>query len=313
MTARRRGIVPARGLVLGAAALVSACTLTEVEITTAEEVLVGEVYVELVDDMRIMSAVLHGTLGTPSATLGDNPDAAEVRVRAPSGVEFVLPARPVEECIRGEAPGLLRHACYRLSTTSDQVQPGGQLELEILVQDGRRIEAVSTVPGDFELYHPLSTGSGERCSTPAGSALEVIWSVSEGAWAYISEATIANLPGTFSPDFPVTEDLALVGLSVSATDTTIVLPNEFGLFDRADSPELLRALQAGIPAGTTTQVVVAAVDRNYVNWARGGNFNPSGQVRVPSLRGDGIGVFGTLVSRSIFVEADGSEPDCTQP
>ena len=54
-------------------------------------------------------------------------------------------------------------------------------------------------------------------------------------------------------------------------------------------------------AGVTAEVSITAVDGNYVNWARGGNFNPSGQVRVPSLSGDGTGVFGTTVGRSFDV------------
>ena len=48
---------------------------------------------------------------------------------------------------------------------------------------------------------------------------------------------------------------------------------------------------------------IAAADRNYVNWVRGGNFNPSGQVRVPSVRGDGTGVFAATVVRSLRVFA----------
>lgn len=57
---------------------------------------------------------------------------------------------------------------------------------------------------------------------------------------------------------------------------------------------------------------MAAGDRNYVNWVRGGNFNPSGQVRVPSIVGDGTGVFASLVSRErILVTRDeASAPSC---
>jgi hypothetical protein len=52
-----------------------------------------------------------------------------------------------------------------------------------------------------------------------------------------------------------------------------------------------------MPAGTAARVTVSAVDRNYVNWVRGGNFNPSGTVRIPSVEGDGTGFFGTSVTR----------------
>ncbi|HAW90536.1 MAG TPA: hypothetical protein DCX61_07725, partial [Gemmatimonadetes bacterium] len=59
-----------------------------------------------------------------------------------------------------------------------------------------------------------------------------------------------------------------------------------------------------------------AVEGNFVNWQRGGNFNPSGQVRVPSLRGDGTGVFGAAVNRGFdVVSSDQASalPDCPIP
>jgi hypothetical protein len=43
------------------------------------------------------------------------------------------------------------------------------------------------------------------------------------------------------------------------------------------------------------EMVVAAIDRNYLNGVRGGSFNPSGTVRVSSVSGDGVGVFGSIV------------------
>jgi hypothetical protein len=57
---------------------------------------------------------------------------------------------------------------------------------------------------------------------------------------------------------------------------------------------------------------VAAVDRNWVNSARGGSFNPSGQVHVSTVTGDGVGVFGAAnVHRgAIYVEAATRFPRC---
>ena len=49
--------------------------------------------------------------------------------------------------------------------------------------------------------------------------------------------------------------------------------------------------------------MIAAADRNYVNWVRRGAFNPSGIVRVPSLHGDGTGVFGSVVRKRFTVDA----------
>jgi hypothetical protein len=66
--------------------------------------------------------------------------------------------------------------------------------------------------------------------------------------------------------------------------------------------ELSLLLQKGMPLGTSADVTVAALDRNYVNWIRAGSFNPSGQVRVPSLRGDGTGVLGVALRRAFRVD-----------
>ena len=70
------------------------------------------------------------------------------------------------------------------------------------------------------------------------------------------------------------DSVALTGVAVSDADTTIVFPSEFGVFDRFSlDSDIALTLQAGIPLGATASVMVGAVDRNYVNWVRGGNFN----------------------------------------
>jgi hypothetical protein len=82
-----------------------------------------------------------------------------------------------------------------------------------------------------------------------------------------------------------------------------VFPSEFGVFDRFDLPRaLVLALQEGLPDGVSAHITIGAADQNYVNWSRRGTFNPSGLVRVSSLRGDGIGVFGSLVTKSVDVQ-----------
>jgi len=99
-----------------------------------------------------------------------------------------------------------------------------------------------------------------------------------------------------SPNLEV-DALKLQGLAISAADTSIVFPRQFGLFERADlDNELAVLLQQGLPAGVVARVEVAALDRNYTNWVRQGTFNPSGLVRIPSLAGDGTGVFAAYVT-----------------
>ena len=53
-----------------------------------------------------------------------------------------------------------------------------------------------------------------------------------------------------------------------------------------------------------------------MNWARGGNFNPSGLIRIPSVFGDGTGFFGTATQRSLNVvsaPADNDRPPLCGP
>jgi hypothetical protein len=128
----------------------------------------------------------------------------------------------------------------------------------------------------------------------------------------VAETIIVGLGPLFEPmDVEVEDPLSLLGLALSAEDTTVVFPSEFGIFERADlDREVALLLQEGLPAGTRAVVTVAAVDRNYVNWARGGNFNPSGQVRVPSVEGDGTGFFGSaFVDGFDAIVSEGPPPE----
>jgi len=89
----------------------------------------------------------------------------------------------------------------------------------------------------------------------------------------------------------------------------VVFLTEFGVFERFDlDRDLALAVSEGLPAGTSADVTIGALDRNYVNWIRGGSFNPSGLVRVPSLRGDGTGTFGSVVRRSFRVVTAPASP-----
>ena len=107
-----------------------------------------------------------------------------------------------------------------------------------------------------------------------------------------AEGIVADIP----------DPLVLRGLAIGDEDTTIVLPAEFGLFDRFSlNPALILALQRGIPPGVVFDVTVAAVDQNFVDWVRGGDFNPSGLIRTPSLFGDaGTGALGSMTIDVVF-------------
>jgi hypothetical protein len=279
----------------------AACELQEVTVVDFSDVVVGEVYVMLRDDPsdHRVSAFLHGTAsgGTPDTETFDD---ALVRIARDDGFAFDLPIATVDLCVDSLAEGATG-SCFVDGGQASSLAPGDALELTITLGDGRTLFGALRIPGDFQL-----DGVSGTCRLQPDTLLELRWTSSDGAWAYVNETSIDGLPAALAAENIEVEDdpLHLLGLSISASDTTVVFPSEFGVFDRFDlEQDLALRLQRGLPDGTGARVTVAAVERNYTNWARGGNFNPSGQVRVGSLRGDGTGVFGAAVVRSFAVVA----------
>jgi hypothetical protein len=298
---RGRGLA---AVAASAAALATAgCSLEEVTLVEAEDVVVAEVYVQVGGGdhgENRATAWLHRTLAAGSPSSRPVP-GAEVLITDARGFTLELAETAKETCAY-EMPVEGTGTCY--ATTAEfagEIFPGDLLEVEIALQGGGLIRGSSRVPENFLLVTP--SGSG-RCEAKPLTPLQVRWTASQGAWAYVGETLIRGLREALAPQgIEVKDDpLYLLGLALSAADTTIVFPGEFGVFDRFDLDQgLALALQKGLPAGTDAWVVVTAADRNYVNWVRGGNFNPSGMVKIPSLRGDGTGVFATSVSRSFQV------------
>jgi hypothetical protein len=177
--------------------------------------------------------------------------------------------------------------------------------------DGAELTGATVVPGDFNLIQPATA----TCALSPATRFEVQWTTSPGAWVYAAETYLHGLRQILAQQGIMIEEdpLRLFGLAVSNSDTTISFPNEFGLFDRFDSDltEALVAIQGGLPNAVVADVVIAATDRNYVNWERGGNFNPSGPVRIASIRGAGTGVFGSMVVKSFRIRVGSTEhPPC---
>jgi hypothetical protein len=283
------------------------------------------------DDMPVVEAVLrtdavvqeillHRTVGGAGSPA--EPDA-RVRVTASSGrvVEFTpdgdicFATGPVDAGGEPRPQG----TCYRSSHTEGRwVEPGEAYELTVETSRGERLRGRTVVPGAFalvELPHAAGTETPQVCAIPAGTLLPIRWTQSRGAWAYVAPLRIRGLRLALAPEgIDAPEPLDLLGLAVTAADTSIVLPSEFGVFDRFRlDQDLLRALQGGLPPGVTVDLAVAAADRNYVNGVRGGSFNPSGQVRISSIAGDGVGVFGSLVplhARIVVDPPGGGVPPC---
>jgi hypothetical protein len=181
------------------------------------------------------------------------------------------------------------------------IVPGQTYHLTITLADGGIMTGSTRVPDDFTILRPAA----EVCALPANDTMTIQWTKSEPAWVYAAETNLRGLkPLLEQQGIEIEEDpLRLFGLSITNRDTTILFPTAFGVFQRLDDdliPALL-AIKDGLPAGVVADVVVAAGDRNYVNWERGGQFNPSGIIRVPSIRGAGTGVFGSLVGHNFEI------------
>jgi hypothetical protein len=288
-----------------------ACELDEVSITEPENALVAEAFLKVGDGSDEISAFLHWTLGGSGAS---DLDDATVRLERSDGLVVSLFQTEKAECLASEVVGEVSGACFRAPPLTEGVlRPGDRVAVEITTSDGMLLQGGMVLPQDFALASPVVEGA---CALPPGVPLEFLWSKAEGAWVYTGEAVIWGLRDALAPEgIQLEEDsVTLQGISISETDTTMVFPQEFGVFDRFDlDRDLALALQEGLPLGAEADVVISALERNYVNWVRGGSFNPSGLVRVPSLRGDGVGVLGGVVRRIVRVVGAGPEagiPSC---
>lgn len=306
---------PARR-VLAAVAILAAlvgCELTTVDLADVADIVVAEVYLRPGGDVH--QAFLHRTFPGTDGSL--RVDGANITVRGPAGEIIVfLPASDSACALNEFVPEGEAGSCY-VAPDQGRVLPGESYDLEIALPDGRRLQGRTTMPSGFAIVHPAPPAC-----VLTGVSLDFVWTRSEGAWAYQADALFTGLaPGLAERGVADPPDtLRLLGLAVGANDTTITFPGEFGVFDRFQLDlDVLLALRDGLPEGARAEIVVAAGDRNYVNWVRGGTFNPSGQVRISSITGDGVGVFSGLVGRGRVVVAPGGEaeragwPECAEP
>ncbi len=289
------------GVFLGGVAALGAagCELQEVTIARPEALLVAEVYLMVGDEDDQVTAFLHSTLGSADQA---NLTAATVRLTVGDTLSISLLPFPSQECLLEELADVVEGVCFSAGPdVEDLVAPGDRVEVEITLPDGRELRGATVLPRDIRFLRPAGT---RICALPQGRSLPLAWNRSEGAWAYAAETTIWGLRDALAGQGITVEadSVALLGLAISESDTTIVFPGEFGVFTRFElDREVALALQGGLPRGVAADVAVAALDRNYVNWVRGGNFNPSGAVRVPSLVGDGTGVIASVVRRVVRV------------
>ncbi|HEX2202944.1 MAG TPA: hypothetical protein VHG91_06590 [Longimicrobium sp.] len=293
-----RGWKGAAALALAAAA--GGCTLTDVTVAPGEDRVVVEAVMR--SDAVSQQVLLHRTLDGRFAEGVPGAEVSVVDVRTgqqyrfdEGGVCYSIDPRYVESDSLD-----FRGTCYVTPPTMGEwVRPGTLYELRVRTPAGEEMRGRTTVPGVFVWRSPRPFPSDDEvsCELPPNTALPLAWTRAQGAWSYVAQLRIAGLRDALAPqgvDAP--NVLELTGLAVSEADTTILLPTEFGVFDRFEiDQDVLVAIQGGFPPRVDLDVVVAAADRNYVNGVRGGSFNPSGPVRVSSIAGDGVGVFGSLV------------------
>jgi len=288
--------------------ILSGCELQEIVVSTPDELVVAEIYLQAGSFGNRGIAYLHRSSNAGTSQVPD----ADITLITSGGGRYSFSPFQLDGCFLGKVPSRLEGSCYVLDPEGRQaLRPGAAFAVEVLLSDGGRLDGRTTIPGNFRVTRPRAI-EGPVCVLPPNTRLEVSWSPSDGAWAYIAEAEMFGLPALLAPlGIDLKEDpLVLLGLSISRSDTTIVFPSEFGVFDRADlDRNLLTALQQGLPDGASAAIVITAGDRNYVNWVRGGGFNPSGQVRLPSLAGTGgTGVFGSQIVRRFLLEVEADPP-----
>lgn len=293
--------------------LLAGCELAEVTVTEAEELVLAEIWFRADEDRSNALALLHRTIGHASSPV----DGARIRVRGAGGAMLEFVAESKASCSEDALPPDFEPSCYVLTGPAADalIRPGRRLEVEVTLPDGGRLTGATTLPGDFRVLNPVFHSG--RCALPPRTLLPMAWTQSAGTWAYLPEAELVGIRSALAPSGVrvVSDPAVLQGLAISQADTTVVFPSEFGIFNRFSNEEreLLLAIRDGLPAGVAVNLVVTALDRNAANWVRGGAFNPSGQIRIPSLFGDGTGVVGSVVNRGgqMLSEAPGvNHPSC---
>ncbi|HET6764425.1 MAG TPA: hypothetical protein VFH27_12155 [Longimicrobiaceae bacterium] len=293
-----------------AAAFLASCSLDKVTIAPGDDLLVVEAVLrtDRADQVVLLHRTLNGTEdpGEPGAYVTIQREGGETLVLREAAAGACLSVDPVY--VREDSL-LVNATCY--TTAGSRIPPPGQAlppfvvpgaTYRLVVRTTRGEEALgrTRVPGAYALRGPLVSEAGtSSCVLPPDTNFAVTWSQADSTWSYLARMEIAGLPAALrarGQNVSVPDPFELLGLSVSQADTTVVLPREFGVFDRfTGDTEFLKQLQVGLPPGVGVKVIVAAADRNYVNGVRGGRFNPSGQARISSIAGDGIGVFASMV------------------
>ena len=297
-----------RGLLLTipVSLVLGGCRLTDVEIVPSPEVVVAAVTAVLnVDDPLEPSQLelsIVALIARSHREISYEIPGATVRISGEHGQSIRLEevADPRSTCLTKLAGGLRRPpagSCHIGRMRPSPFSPGELLTLEVTLPDGGVLAGVSRLPGFFA-PSGLSLSNG-RCRLEPDTGYNFSWPRVLGAGTFLAEARVAGLGELWTNDEPLYLPATLRG----PDHTNMIFPRDFlyELINR-DEWELQRVLYTGLPEGASADVTIGAVDRNWANWIRV-RFAFEGEIRIPSVFGDGTGWFGTGVRWKVSVES----------
>lgn len=308
-------------VLLGAATMgLAGCDVTDVPTGSGQKMLVASATVVLTidpaDPSRISTRAVALVSEAHQQVLSQVPGAS-VRITGASGrsvslveeVDVLGACTVLSEDLYGvDGPLGPIGSCHTATAASPLFAPGEVLALAVTTPSGGVLEGTSRMPDAF-VPQGLSVEGG-RCRVEPGTGYRFSWAPVEGAWAHVGEAEITGLsPRLWPSSGPLYLPVTVLGRGREVTD--MVFPGDFvfELLSGVDNVELHRTLDAGLPGGARAEVTVAALDRNWTNWIREGRININGETVIPSVFGDGTGMFGTAVRWKVSVEsraADGA-------
>ena len=233
---------------LSAVILMGGCDLEEVTIVEPESVLVVEAFLLLGDLETIGRVFLYSSLG---AGPNDDLPVAEIVLSSESGGIFEFTEAHALVCL-SLAPEVEAYGrCYvGQEAGAPLFRPGDRVTLEVRTELGSGAPRIVDHPRGLSRSTATLHRSGvgfqrTRPSSCPGPARRGRWAT----WARPGCAAYRRLLA--ERGLVVTDDpLILRGLSVSADDTSIRFPSDFGIFERlALDADLARALQVGMPPG----------------------------------------------------------------
>ena len=298
------------GMMVGAAG----CDLTDVRTGSGQKLFVASATVVLTIDpaepSRISTRAVVLVSEAYRQVLSEAPGAS-VRITGASGRSMSLEEEedPMGACtvLREElhlVDGRVRPigSCHTATAASAVFAPGEVLTLAVTTRDGGVLEGTSRMPDAF-VPRGLSVEGG-RCRVEPDTGYRFSWTPVDGAWAHVGEAEITGLsPNLWSSSDPLYLPVTVLGRGREVTE--MVFPRDFllELLSDVDNLNLHRTLDAGLPEGARAEVTIAALDRNWANWTREGRLNINGVTVIPSVFGDGTGMFGTAVRWKVSVES----------